>query len=162
MQLSVFEMVKKGVSTIIEVVDAFAREQINELNSSLNAKQNKTDNALTTTAKTIVGAINEHEADITQINSDLSKIKLEMSTKTQTYSITSTSQTAGYYYQFLPIPDGIDSINKIYGVMQITNSGIGALVSVNIDIPDNRIDVRYTQSPSATASITLKFLYNAN
>lgn len=71
MQLSVFEMVKKGASTIIEVVDAFAREQINELNSSLNDKQNVVDNALTTTAKTIVGAINEHESDILEINRDL-------------------------------------------------------------------------------------------
>lgn len=39
-----------------------------------STKQNKEDNTLDTTAKTIVGAINEHEADITRINSDLSKL----------------------------------------------------------------------------------------
>ena len=155
MLLSSFEMIKHGASIIIEIADSFARSKIDELNASLNAKQNITDNALTTTAKTIVGAINE-------LKNNLTETKKEISTKSQTYSITSTSQTAGYYYQHLPIPDGIDSINKIYGVMQISNVGIGTLVSVNVDIPDNVIDVRYTQTPSATASITLKFLYNAN
>mgnify|MGYP007115361312 CR=1 FL=1 len=36
MQLSVFEMVKKGVSTIIEVVDAFARTELVRLENLIN------------------------------------------------------------------------------------------------------------------------------
>lgn len=71
MQLSVFEMIKHGVSTTIDIVDAFAREQI-------NAKQNITDNNLSTTAKTIVGAINEHESDILEINRDLTPIYFQL------------------------------------------------------------------------------------
>lgn len=39
-----------------------------------NAKQNATDNSLNTTDKTIVGAINEHEDDIAQININLSEL----------------------------------------------------------------------------------------
>lgn len=37
-------------------------------NSDLSDKQSKTDNSLATTSKTIVGAINEHETDISNIS----------------------------------------------------------------------------------------------
>ena len=87
MQLSVFEMVKHGVSTTIDIVDNFARTKIDELNVSLNAKQNITDNALTTTAKTIVGAINEHESDILEINRDLTPIYFQLTSSGEAVNI---------------------------------------------------------------------------
>ena len=37
----------------------------------ISGKQDKTDNSLDTTAKTVVGAINEHESDITSLNSKI-------------------------------------------------------------------------------------------
>ena len=48
------------VYTLLDLPDASVPEsKINGLTTDLASKQNKTDNALTTTAKTIVGAINE-------------------------------------------------------------------------------------------------------
>lgn len=95
------------------------------------------------------------------VTEEITRIKLELSTKTETYSITSTSQTAGYYYQNLTIPSVISSINKIYGCMLVDHSGVGAVVSVSVDSFNDIIQVRYTQAPN-NGSIILKFLYDAN
>lgn len=45
--------------------------EIDEINETLDDKQDKTDNSLVTTDKTIVGAINENTDDILQLNNDL-------------------------------------------------------------------------------------------
>lgn len=105
--------------------------------------------------------VDAHTAQINQINSDLSELKLEISTRTQTYTITSTSQTAGYYYQSLSVPSEIGSASKIYSCMIVDSSGVGTVVAVYVDTTNNIINVRYTQSPN-NGSITLRFLYNGN
>jgi len=51
------------------IKDQFAKQ--NEVESALALKQNATDNNLETDAKTIVGAINEHEGDIDSLKSGL-------------------------------------------------------------------------------------------
>lgn len=43
---------------------------IDALNNTVDTKQDKTDNTLTTTDKTVVGAINEHEGDILDITNN--------------------------------------------------------------------------------------------
>lgn len=45
--------------------------------------------------------------------------------------------------------------------MLISNTGVGIVASVAVDIPSNFIDVRYTQAPN-NGEIILRFLYNAN
>ena len=45
--------------------------------------------------------------------------------------------------------------------MLISNTGVGTVVSVCVDISSNFIDVRYTQAPN-NGKITVRFLYNAN
>lgn len=46
-----------------------------EVNNELAAKQNSSDDTLTTTAKTVVGAINELDADVAENISDISELK---------------------------------------------------------------------------------------
>ena len=96
-----------------------------------------------------------------KINSDLTELRLSVRTKTQTYPITSTSQSAGYYYQHLSVPSEIVSINKICGCVLISNVGVGTVVSMIVDVSSNYIEVRYTQAPN-NGKITLRFLYDAN
>ena len=69
--------------------------------SELESKQNATDNSLNTTAKTIVGAINEHEGDIatlksglTDVNSNLTNSNLQSYVLINSTAIDNTAQTA--------------------------------------------------------------------
>jgi len=112
-------------------------------------------------AQNALDRLDDVDDEITQINSDLTELRLAIKTRTQTYSITSTSQTAGYYYQNLGIPSEIGSTNKIYSCMLVTNTGVGTVVSIGVDTDSNYVNVRYTQAPN-NGSITLRFLYNGN
>ena len=60
----------------------------------ISGKQDKTDNSLDTTAKTVVGAINEHESDITSINSNKADVKALNLTNTISASSTADLKTA--------------------------------------------------------------------
>ena len=121
MQLSVFEMVKHGVSTTIDIVDNFARTKIDELNVSLNAKQNITDNTLTTTAKTIVGAINEHESDILEINSDLtdySEFTISVGGDTETIIIQKCYKKGNnIHIEFMASRTADSAMDSIWGII---------------------------------------------
>lgn len=110
---------------------------------------------------TTLSSSSENAISNKAVTEEINRIKLEISTKTQTYSITSTSQSAGYYYQNLSVPSEIGSINKIYGCMLVDHSGVGAVVSVSVDNVNSIIQARYTQAPN-NGSITLNFLYDAN
>ena len=61
------------------------------------AKQNATDNSLETEAKTIVGAINEHEGDIGQLKSGLTDLTEEVNGDATTYP----------YADVITIPDAV-------------------------------------------------------
>lgn len=50
----------------------------NGIYDALATKQDATDNSLDTTAKTIVGAINEHEGDVTSLNSNFTSLGLSV------------------------------------------------------------------------------------
>ena len=59
--------------------------------AAIEAKQNSTDSSLTTTAQTIVGAINEHETDISTLNSNLEKVTKATSANGGSITISSRS-----------------------------------------------------------------------
>lgn len=75
---------KNGIRITMEICDSFSRTKIGEIISNLSAKQNITDNALATSAKTIVGAINEHENDILEINSNLTPTYFQLTSGSAT------------------------------------------------------------------------------
>lgn len=64
------------LDTLGEVADALEEneEVVDALNSAIGTKQNATDNSLNTTAKTIVGAINEINGKISSANTQLQNI----------------------------------------------------------------------------------------
>ena len=89
------------------VVDADKKLIIqSELDDAMATKQNATDNSLETDAKTIVGAINEHEGDIDSLKSGLSELGDTSSYSGTGYRI----QKVGKMY-ILTIDGATDSFN---------------------------------------------------
>jgi len=159
--VSVARVVQNGITlesveSLVPVTTTLeqAKEDISQINSDISDINTLLGN--TSIASIGVGTVT---GAVSQINSDLTKLRLAITTRTQAYSITSTSQTAGYYYQHLSIPSEIGSANRIYCCMLVDNAGVGTVVSMIVDISSNYIDVRYTQAPN-NGKITLRFLYD--
>lgn len=83
-------------------MDADALEtEVSELKKGLTNKQDKTDNTLTTTAKTVIGAINELDSDLSTISqtvsglSDIKVLKLSTRDNAQTKHVKMNGRGAG-------------------------------------------------------------------
>lgn len=143
------------------------QDDVNSLETQVGTLENTVSGHTSTIASqgaSITGlqtTVNQHSTQISAINEAIGRVELMLSTKTQHYSITSTSQTAGYYYQEVSLPSEIPSVRNLFGCMVVNSSGVGTVVAVYLDFPNNVINIRYTREPE-NGSVTLKFLYNAN
>jgi len=82
-----------GMSAIDDALSATSTNPVQNavITAALADKQDKTDNALQTTDKTVVGAINEHEGDISSLKSGLINVADDVKLNTQDLTTPSRS-----------------------------------------------------------------------
>lgn len=116
----------------------------NKVNSELALKQNSTDNSLDTTNKTIVGAINEHELDISNMN---------IASVTRVAATVTTGSTGN-----IALPYDNDGYTYIVGAMCTTSTYV-PVVWVSSSTNGWFITIRGAETWSAAANQQVNIRY---
>ena len=157
-----YNLVKPEYTDAADVADLNGNSDI--IDAALAAKQNATDNNLTTTSKEVVGAINELDAEVATNTANITDLqaKIPMAILMATVSITTTSGVGQVTFAQLGIEG--KTISRIMAVVNYSSSSGGNLyascqVSTNYVNVYLRNGITNTVAANGTYSVTLVYMY---
>ena len=119
--------------------------------TALDAKQNKTDNTLTTTSKTVSGAINE-------LNSDLSEVsdKEVLETQVAVSATTATTNKTPFGYTGVSYSPAVEDGYIVASATPILPTNDDSWIAIAVIQPDKRIRVYANGSTNFIVRVTYK------